>query len=189
MSDRHSKYTVLFAILVPGVGAKFLAGAILLAIIAIGLFNLLRYSDHPASSTVVQRTDGELLSILAPELPYAALNSLDDLTQSQRQKLASVDGISFWFDGDFNADGKPDLMLLGRYGEGGELRSFALIATREPAGLARVQILTFEQRFIIGRIYDTGPSIFFCIGCDHGGDIRWTGSQYVFEPFTAAGIP
>lgn len=80
-------------------------------------------------------------------------------------------------------------MLLGRYRSDDARGSFLLIATRGRDGWVRSQLLTFEHDFIVGRMYESGPAIFFCLGCNYGGHIGWTGSEYAYEPFAPAGVP
>lgn len=175
--------------LLTGSRVRLVVGAILGVAISISLLSLLFNAGRQADTAVAQRSDTLDLNTLAPELEEAEAISLDDLNQSQRQKIAGVDGISFRFEGDFNHDGQQDLMLLGRYRTDDMPSSFLLVATREPAGWTRAQLLTFEHDFVIGRMFESGLAVFFCVGCDYGGYIRWTGSQYAFEPFASPGVP
>ena len=46
-----------------------------------------------------------------------------------------------------------------------------------------MSLLTFDKDFIVGAIGDKGASIFFCLSCDLGGPLKWTGSSYVYEPY------
>ena len=177
------------AALLTGSRTRLVAGAILGVAISISLLSLLWNAGRQAYTAVAQRPDALDLNTLAPELEEAEVISLDDLNQSQRQKVANVDGFSFRFEGDFNNDEQQDLMLLGRYRTDGMPSSFLLVATRERAGWTRAQLLTFEHDFVIGRMYESGLAVFFCVGCDYGGHIRWTGSQYAFEPFESPGVP
>ena len=177
------------ATLLTGSRVRLVVGAILGVAISISLLSLLWNGRRQVDPTISQRSDALDLNTLVPELEEAKAFSLDDLNQSQRDKIASIDGISFRFEGDFNHDEQQDLMLLGHYRTDDMPSSFLLVATREPAGWTRAQLHTFEHDFVIGRMYEGGLAVFFCVGCDDGGHIRWTGSQYAFEPFASPGVP
>lgn len=132
-------------------------------------------------------TDSEIVRTLAPELTNVRLATMDALNQDQQRKLAKVTGAGFRFQGDFDSDGRPDMVLLGQHGED-RRRSFLLIARVDGARFARAKMFTFEQEFLVGRIYDGRLAVFFCTGCDDGGSIEWTGSDYVFRPFSPPGV-
>ena len=67
-------------------------------------------------------------------------------------------GLGFRFERDLNADGQPDLVLLGRYMLGGSKQTFALIATRNNGPWQRVALLRFERDFIVGELSETRPN-------------------------------
>jgi hypothetical protein len=131
--------------------------------------------------------DAAILQALAPELANPAIvRTPEDLGEHQRRVLAEQ-GIGFRFEGDFNSDGRRDLVLLGQHGLD-RRRSFVLIATAQGNGWIRSGLLTFEQEFVVGRNYSGELSIFFCVGCDDGGRLEWTGSEYALRPFRPAGV-
>jgi hypothetical protein len=133
-------------------------------------------------------SDAAILNALAPELANPAIvTRTEDLGQSQRRVLADQ-GTGFRLEGDFNSDGRRDLVLLGQHGQD-RRRSFVLIATAQGAGWTRSGLLTFEREFIVGKRFENGRvSIFFCVSCDDGGRLEWTGSEYVLQPFPPAGV-
>ena len=132
-------------------------------------------------------SDAALLERLAPELANPAIVTRPEDLDEKHQRVLAEQGIGFRFEGDFNSDGQQDLVLLGQHGLD-QRRSFVLIATGREKEWSRSGLLTFEQGFVVGRTYGGELSIFFCVGCDHGGRLGWTGSEYVFQPFPPAGV-
>ena len=159
----------------------FLAfGGIVLAV-------LLGYSALVAQQASAS-SDKLLVQTLAPELESVRLGRMEELTREQSRKVAALEGIGFRFQSDLNADGRQDLVLLGDYVDNKSHRSFVLIATEGPGGWARSQLFTFDEGFVIGRENAGQFLIFFCTGCDYGGRIEWTGSDYRYTPFRPAGV-
>lgn len=132
--------------------------------------------------------DAALLRVLAPELGNAAVfTRREDLDENRRRVLAEK-GTGFKFEGDFNGDGRRDMVLLGQYGND-RPRSFVLIVTGEGNEVTRSALMTFQQEFVVGKRSDNGSlSILFCVSCDAGGRLEWTGSQYVLRPFPPVGV-
>jgi hypothetical protein len=113
----------------------------------------------------------------------AIVTKPEDLSP-ERQSVLTEPGLGFRFEGDFNADGRRDLVLLGQHGQD-QRRSFVLIATAQGGGWARSGLLTFEAEFVVAKKVENGRVwIFFCANCDYGGSLEWTGSQYVLQPFS-----
>jgi hypothetical protein len=132
--------------------------------------------------------DAAILRSLAPELANPAIVTRpEDLSQQQRRVLAET-GFGFRLEGDFNSDGRPDLMLLGQHGPD-RRRSFVLIATERTGEWTRSGLLTLDEAFVVGRQNANGTvAIVFCASCDHGGWLEWTGSSYALRPFPPAGV-
>jgi len=126
--------------------------------------------------------DAQILRALAPELPNARLSTADSLMVQQRALFATGNALGFRFEHDLNGDGVTDLLLLGEYQDGLIHSTFALIATMRAGEWRRVSLLTFDKDFIVGAIGPTGAIVFFCLSCDLGGPLKWTGSSYVHEP-------
>lgn len=133
-------------------------------------------------------SDVGIVRMLAAELRDVTVARTDDLNGEQRRQIAQSPGTGFRFEGDFNSDGRQDLILLGQHRNNDRSGSFVLVATAQGGRWVRSGLLTFEQGFIIGRRYGNTLALFFCVGCDHGGSIEWTGSEYRFQPFTAPGV-
>jgi hypothetical protein len=131
-----------------------------------------------------QPSDAALLKALAPELVNPAIVTKPEDLSPERQSVLTEPGLGFRFEGDFNADGRRDLVLLGQHGQD-RRRSFVLIATAQGGGWARSGLLTFEAEFVVAKKVENGRVwIFFCANCDYGGSLEWTGSQYVLQPFS-----
>ena len=148
---------------------------------------LLSFASFAFAGQLGEPSDAAILKALAPELANPAVTRPEDLEQRQRRVLAEQ-GIGFRFEGDFNSDGRRDLVLLGQHGRD-RRRSFVLIATAQGGRWTRSGLLTFEQEFVVGRKFDNGElSVFFCVTCDDGGRLEWAGSEYVLRPFPSAGV-
>jgi hypothetical protein len=132
--------------------------------------------------------DAAMVKTLASELRNATvITRFEDLSNDKR-RVFTERALGFKFEGDFNGDGRQDVVLLGKYGSD-RPRSFLLITTNEGGKLTRAALLTFDQEFVVGRRYDNrGLALFFCVSCDAGGRLEWTGSQYVVRPFPPAGV-
>lgn len=142
-----------------------------------------------SSAAVAQRGDADaaLIEALAPELTNATWAGSKSVTDRQRNSLA-ISGSAFRLQGDFNSDGREDLLLLGQHGAD-RTRSFVLIATANPGGWIRSGLLTFERDFVtVQRSKDSRVSLLFCVSCDDGGQLEWIGSEYVLRPFPPAGV-
>lgn len=149
---------------------------------------LIVFSSGSLAGQFATPGDAAIVKMLASELGNAALiTRTEDLSKDKRQVLAEKT-MGFKFEGDFNGDGRQDVALFGKYGTD-RPRSFVLITTNEGGKLTRAALLTFEQEFVVGRRYDNrGLALFFCVSCDAGGRLEWTGSQYVVRPFPSAGV-
>ena len=133
-------------------------------------------------------SDARIVEALAPGLNNVRLGRMETVNEERRRELAQVEGAGFRFEQDLNSDGQQELILLGDYAEGDGRRSFVLIARPEAGQWALCRLLTFDEEFVIGRRYNDRLAVFFCAGCDHGGRIEWTGSDYEFRPFPPAGV-
>lgn len=128
-------------------------------------------------------SDAAILKALAPELVNPAIVTRPEDLSQQRRSILTEPGGGFRFEGDFNADGRRDLVLLGQHGQD-RRRSFVLIATAQEGGWTRSGLLTFVNEFVVAKKVENGRLwIFFCTSCDNGGSLEWTGSRYVFQPF------
>lgn len=96
------------------------------------------------------------------------------------------------FEGDFNGDGREDLLLLGHRREDGAQKGFALLASESVTGeWERVQVLEFESDVVLGKRYEVRPNdiaVFFCLKCDHGGWLEWEDDEYRFSSFEPSGV-
>jgi hypothetical protein len=133
-------------------------------------------------------SDAQIVQTLAPGLNGVRLGRMETLNEERRRKTAGDEDIGFRFEQDLNSDGQQELILLGDYAEGDRRRSFVLIARRQAGQWARPQLLTFDEDFVIGRRYNDKLVVFFCTGCDYGGSIEWTGSDYEYRPAPPAGV-
>ena len=142
-------------------------------------------AHSPPTSSAPPSSDAEIVRRLAPEIGDAELDAPGALADAFGPSPVPP-GLGFRFERDLNADGQPDLVLLGRYMLGGSKQTFALIATRKNGPWQRVALLQFERDFIVGELSETRPNelrVFFCHHCDFGGTIEWTGSAYGFRQF------
>ena len=145
---------------------------------------LLTLGSLACGGQLAEPSDAAILESLAPGLVNPAIVTRpEDLGQEQRSVLAEP-GLGFRFEGDFNSDGRRDLVLLGQHGQD-RRRSFVLIATAQEGGWTRSGLLTFDKNeFVVAKKVDNGRVwIFFCASCDNGGSLEWTGTRYVFQPF------
>lgn len=143
---------------------------------------------HTQAQLGMTNSDHELVRTLVPEIPDAALLTMQDLTPEQARKVSTTPGIGRRFQGDFNSDSQEDLALFGRYADGDSAGTFLLIATLQAGRWQREALLQFPQPFIIGLQHQQGLSVVFCIGCDLGGRVVWSGSRYEFIPSQPAGL-
>ncbi len=126
--------------------------------------------------------DTHIVNALAPELTNARVSTAEALTVEQRAMLARGGAaLGFRFERDLNGDGVTDLLVLGDYQDGLVHSTFALIATRSSGQWLRAALLTFHEDFIVGEMSPKGAFVVFCLSCDHGGRIKWTGSSYAFD--------
>jgi hypothetical protein len=138
-------------------------------------------------------TDEQIVRNLAPELDGVQPGRIEDLSEGQRRAIGTEEDLGFRFERDLNSDGQQDLILLGNYAEGDRRRSFVLIARPAAGEWVRSQLFTFDEEFVVGRFGRSATrlndlAVFFCTGCDYGGRIEWTGSDYTYTPFPPAGI-
>lgn len=131
-------------------------------------------------SAVATASDLALVRALAPEATNARFLTPDDLTPEQRERHGPVPRLPSRFAGDFNADGREDLALVGRYGDVA-IGSFLLIATREGDGWRRAALRLFADDFIVGLASSGRLAVFPCLSCDGGWRIVWDGTQYRLE--------
>lgn len=131
----------------------------------------------------VDISDADALRRFAPELTDSEVGF--QLTETQQRLVANrIQGLGYRFDKDLNADGRPDVVLLGHGRKNGTSQSFVLILTKEKGGAwIRSKIFTFSQPYLIGEISQKGLNVYFCESCDRGGRVTWTGSDYQFTPF------
>jgi hypothetical protein len=157
----------------------------------IGTVSLLALSAAIGQQQPEAISDALIVQDLAPELDSVQLGSIEALSEERRRNMAGEEGLGFRFEYDLNSDGQQELMLLGTYSEGGRRKSFVLIARPAAGEWVRSQLLTFDQDFIIGRRYAIRPdelALWFCTGCDYGGWVAWTGSDYEYKPYPPAGV-
>lgn len=166
------------------------AGAGLLAV-AVALYALYVGRDAPNSTagTTIQEPDASIAEALAPELQNKHILTMDDVLPDERRRISSTPGVGFRFEDDFNSDGRTDLALIGQYEDGSTPRSFVLIATREDSKWTRAGLLTFDAEFPIGLKYERMLSVIYCVLCDYGSYIRWTGAEFKAEPTRPSGEP
>ena len=138
-------------------------------------------------------SDALVVETLAPELDSVQLGRVEALNEEQG-RLVARESIGFRFEKDLNSDGQEESILLGDFAEGETRQSFVLIATQAADGqLVRSQLFTFDRDFIVGRlgrseIRRDDLAVFFCLRCDQGGWIEWTGSAYEFRPYPPQGV-
>jgi hypothetical protein len=157
----------------------------------LGTVSLLALSAANCQQQPEAASDARIVQDLAPELDGVQLGRMEALSEERRGNMVGVEGLGFRFEQDLDSDGQQELILLGTYSEGGRRKSFVLIARPAAGEWVRSQLLTFDQDFIIGRRYDVRPdelALWFCTGCDYGGWVAWTGSDYEFKPFPPAGV-
>jgi hypothetical protein len=133
-------------------------------------------------------SDALIVQTLAPELDGVRLGSMENLDEKQSRKVAAVENTGFRFQVDLNSDGQEELVLLGDYVDAENRRSFVRIGKQEGGQRVDSQLLTFGREFAIGRRFGSRLAVLFCTGCDSGGWIEWTGSEYEFKPFPPAGV-
>jgi hypothetical protein len=117
---------------------------------------------------------------------------MEALNEERRRKVTGEEGIGFRFEQDLNSDGQQELILLGDYAKGERRQSFVLVAKPAAGQWVRSRLFTFDEEFVIGRRYDVNPDklfVLFCTGCDYGGWIEWTGSDYEYRQFSLGGPP
>jgi hypothetical protein len=127
-------------------------------------------------------SDALVVQDLAPELHDVQLGRTEILSDQRRRDAGGLD-LRFRYEMDLNSDGQPELVLMGSYAEGDRRRSFVLIARPEAGQWARSRLLTFDREFVIGQRFNDRLAVAFCTGCDQGGWIEWTGSDYEYRPF------
>lgn len=130
-------------------------------------------------------SDADVLELLTPELNDVRLLTMQDLTPEEISNIGDTPEVDRRFEGDFNADGQPDLALLGSDSGG----TFLLLATRDQAAWRRSGLLRHSRPFIVGRLDRGILRVFFCTGCDSGMRVLWTGTGYELSPFPPQGVP
>jgi hypothetical protein len=158
-----------------------------LAIVISGVVSLVGLSAATGQQAEAV-SDARIVQALAPGLNNVRLGRMETVNEERRRKLAQVEGAGFRFEQDLNSDGQQELILLGDYAEGDRRRSFVLVVRPEAGQWGRSQLLTFDEEFVVGRRYNDRLAVFFCTGCDYGGWIEWTGSDYEYHPFPGAGV-
>jgi hypothetical protein len=137
------------------------------------------------SQSAADASDEEILDVLAPELSDVRLLTMQDLSKEQTDNIGNTPEVGRRFEGDFDADGRPDLALFGSYAGG----TFVLVVSRDQAVWHRSGLLQFTEPFIVGLADQGILRVFFCTGCDAGGRVVWTGTGYEFVPFPPVGVP
>ena len=128
-------------------------------------FTVLVGSLSPVSSSslthqIIGASDLSIVEALAPELQRPEIATL---TEGDRDPRA-VGRADVRFEGDFNADGELDLILVGHYLVDNQRGSFVLIARSEAGAWERTRLFTFDTDTIIGKAYETRPgdiAVFF----------------------------
>jgi hypothetical protein len=157
----------------------------------IGTVSLLALSAAIGQPGPQADNDALIVQDLAPELDSVQLGRMEALSEERRRNMVGEEGLGFRFEFDLNSDGQQELILLGTYSEGGRRKSFVLIARPAAGQWVRSQLLTFDHEFIIGRRYNVRPdelALWFCTGCDYGGWVAWTGSDYEFTRYPEPGV-
>lgn len=137
------------------------------------------------SQVAVTASDTDILKFLLPELNDVQLVTMQDLTPEEISNIGNTPEVGRRFEGDFNADGKPDLALMGANPGG----TFVLLATRDQAVWHRSGLLQASRPFVVGRLDQGVLRFFFCTGCDSGMRVAWTGAEYELLPFPPLGVP
>jgi len=159
----------------------------------IGTVSLLALSAAIGQQRPEAASDALIVQDLAPELDSMQLGRMEALNEERRRNMVGVEGLGFRFEQDLNSDGQQELILLGDYAKGERRQSFVLIARSAAGQWVRSRLFTFDQEFIIAELGQTASrqgdlAVYFCTGCDYGGWIEWTGSDYEFKPFPPAGV-
>jgi hypothetical protein len=143
------------------------------------------FGSRANSQAAADASDEEILEVLAPELDDVRLLTMQDLTQEQTENIGNTPEVGRRFEGDFDVDGRPDLVLFGAHAGG----TFVLLASNDQAVWHRSGLLQFTQPFIVGRADQGVLRVFFCTGCDAGERVVWTGTGYEVVPFPPVGVP
>jgi hypothetical protein len=154
-------------------------------VIRTALLGLFLVALKANSQAAADASDEDIVEVLAPELSDVRLLTMQDLTREQTDNIGNTPEVGRRFEGDFDADGRPDLALFGSYASG----TFVLVASRDQFVWHRSGLLQFTRPFIVGRADQGVLRVFFCTGCDSGGRVLWTGSGYEFVPFPPVGVP
>lgn len=137
------------------------------------------------SQAASDATDEDILKLLAPEFGDARLLTMQDLTRVQAENVGDTPGIGRRFEADLDGDGRLDLALFGAHAGG----TFVVVASGDQGEWHRSGLLQFTNPFIVGREDQGRLWIFFCTGCDSGGQVVWNSTEYEFVPFPEFGVP
>jgi hypothetical protein len=162
-----------------------------LRLLVIGMVSLFASSAAIGQPPSEAASDTLIVQDLVPELDSVQLGTIEALNEERRRNMVGAEGAGFRFEQDLNSDGQQELILLGGYLKGEKRQSFVLIATQAAGQWARSRLFSFDEEFVIGLRFDARPdrlAVLFCTGCDYGGWIEWTGSDYEFELFPPAGV-
>jgi hypothetical protein len=155
-------------------------GAVITALVGLSLV-----ASEVHSQAAADPSDAEILDVLVPDLNGVRLLTMQDLTEDQIDNIGNTPEVGRRFEGDFNADGQPELALFGSSTEG----TFVLLATKDEVMWERSGLLQHTRPFVVGRLDRDVLRVFFCTGCDSGMRVVWAGNGYELAPFPPKGVP